>query len=863
MNWYQKTAKEVIDEWKVDVGEGLTYDRASRHLKTFGPNSLAEQKQETILNIFIRQFKSPLVYILIFAATLVLIIGESVDALVIIAVIIINSIIGTVQEGKAKRSLERLRGLTRHRALVKRDGKELLISSEEVVPGDILILHEGDRIVADCRLVVEESFKVDEAILTGEAYAVSKKIEAINKEELVVGDQKNMAFAGTSVVAGYAEAVVVATGIDSQLGKISKELAETSDLPLPLASKILKITHFLAFIVFVIVIFTLFLGLLRSIEFIEIVSAVIGLAVSVIPEGLPVAVTIVLAGGVWRMAKQKAIVRRMAAVEAMGNADALLVDKTGTITTGQMVIRHISYLGKRLEVTGEGYDPKGKINVGSKVKSEDLRKFLGLCYLSLKADLIKEEYGGWRPTGDSTETAIAVVCRKANLARDKLLKEYKIDFAKSFDSKKRYIEAAFSNSQGKWHVLIGAPEYLSKTLKLDHHLESDYQQMASEGMRVVGAVVFGPGKKKLFAHALFAIEEEIRHQVKASIEEAHKAGFKVVMMTGDFAQTAQAIAKKVGIYRDGDLVITGSEVEKMAEAELEEKTEKVTVFARITPEHKLKIVNAFKNKGHITAMTGDGVNDAPALQAANLGIGFGSGTQVAKDSSDIILVDNNFSTITDAIREGRAIYLTLKEIILYLFSTNLGEVFVIMGALILGLPLPLVAIQIIWLNFVTDGFFDLALAQDTPTKKELTSSKDVNSDNLIDKLMIQRILIMGGTMMIVVLPIFYYFSNVYSLTYARSMALLVLSVIQWFNALNVRSRTRSIMTIPINNMFLIASFIIVFILQFVVIETDIGNRIIHTEPLTFRHWVLAFAVSTSIIWIEEVRKIIVRNRAGD
>ncbi len=867
MSWYQKSASEVLGEWTVKQESGLDYDDAARRLKTFGRNELARREKETVFDIFVRQFTSPLIYILIFAALLVLVLGESVDAIVIIAVIVLNATVGTVQEGKAKQSLERLRSLTRHKALVRRDGKEVVISAEEVVPGDILVLKEGDRVTADARILTADSLKVDEAVLTGEAYAVNKKVEAISKDNLVVGDQKNMVFAGTSVVYGYCEAIVVETGIDSELGKISKELLETSDIPLPLAKKILKLTHFIAWGVFGIAFVTLIFGLAHQISFVEIVAVVIGLAVSIIPEGLPVAVTIVLARGVWRMAREKAIVRRMAAVEAMGNADTLLVDKTGTITTGQMVIKQIMFKGKMMKVSGKGYEPKGEIQYDGGVKETDFKKFLGLVYLSLKADVVKEEHGTWKPSGDLTEAAIAVLCRKANLSRKKLLSEFKTDFAKPFDAKKRYIEAAFTSGREKWHVLVGAPEFLSKKLKIDHELIKDYRILAANGLRVVGAAVYGPSKKNIlpvgkqvFGYALLAIEEEIREEVRTSVAEAKKAGFRVVMLTGDFEETARAIAERVGIFEEGDLVLTGVDVEKLSEVELLSKIKKVSVFARITPDHKLKIVELFKKDKHICAMTGDGVNDAPALQAANLGIGLGSGTQVAKDSSDIVLVDNNFSTIVDAISEGRAIYLSLKENILYLFSTGFGEVLVISGAILIGLPLPLVAVQIIWLNFVTDGFFVVALAQDSPAKKQLKSREDVNSENLVDKLMIRRIVLMGGTMLFVALPTFIAFEKMFGEIYARSMVLVILSATQWFNSLNVRSRTRSVFEIPLNNMYLTGAFVVVAILQFLAIQTSIGNRILHTKQLSFEHWILALILSTSVIWVEEIRKLAVRRR---
>ncbi|HLA03724.1 MAG TPA: cation-transporting P-type ATPase [Patescibacteria group bacterium] len=855
MNWYQKPYEDVFEELSVKPEEGLSHRQANDRLTAFGPNVLARSKKETILDIFARQFKSPLIYILILAAGFVISLGQTTDAIVILAVIILNSIIGTVQEGKARNSLERLKSLTRHKALVRRAGEENLISTEELVPGDILILHEGDRIGADARIFKAESFKVDEAVLTGEAESITKTADVINKKDLVVGDQKNMLFAGTSVVSGFCEVIVVETGFSSELGKISKSIQESSDVPLPLAQKVLKLTHFIAFAVFLIAAVTLLVGVFRGIEFREILAAVIGLSVSIVPEGLPVAVTIVLAGGVWRMAKNKAIVRQMAAVEAMGNADTLLVDKTGTITTGKMVIKKLNFMGDEVRVDGDGYTPKGTIEKLESQENGKLNKLLSLCYLSLNADVVLDEHRRWQPTGDPTEAAIAVVCKKAGLSKEKLSKEYKVDFAKPFDPQKRYIEASYVKGEENWHVVVGAVDFIAKNLKVDHHILQDYHNLAKKGYRVIGAVVFGPKKSRIFAHALFAIEEEIRPQVAKSVLAAKEAGFRVVMITGDFEETAKAIAEKVGIFEQGDLVITGKNVENFSEVQLEEKIEKASVFARITPGHKLKIVNAYKRKGYVCAMTGDGVNDAPALQAANLGISVGSGTQVAKDSADIVLVDNDFSTIVSAIGEGRAIYATLKKIILYLFSTSFGEVLVISGAVFLGLPLPLFAVQIIWLNFVTDGFFVVGLAQDPPLEKKLLHKNEVVSENLVDRKMILRMSILALAMFAATMPVFYFYQNASNLAVARTMALLILSATQWFNALNVRSKDQSIFRVPLNNRFLIASFVIVFVLQFIAIETSFGNRVLHTVDLDFGQWVLALSVSTLIIWVEEARKL--------
>lgn len=859
MYWYQRSSSDICSELEVDPEQGLTSGEAKKRFDDSGPNILASKKKEPIASIFLRQIKSPLIYILVFASLIAGFLGEVIDALVILVVILLNAFVGGIQEGRARNSLEKLRSLTRHRALVLREGREILIVSEEVVPGDIVILNEGDRVVADARIIVEENLRTDESVLTGEAYTVSKISSPIKKADLVVGDQKNMVFSGTSISSGRGIAVVIAIGFESELGKISKEILETADVPLPLIAKIKKLTRLIVLAVVIICTGVLAIGLFRGIDSLELFYAVVGLSVSIIPEGLPVAVTIVLASGVWRMAKNKAIVRQMAAVEAMGNADTLLVDKTGTITTGEMNVREIYLEGEKFEVSGQGYDPEGEV-IGPKGKVQDrLEELAGLCFLSLKASVIKEEHDGWRPVGDPTEAAIAAFCLKAGVSREELEKEYKVIYANPFDSEKRYIEAEFSKGSEKRFVFVGAPDFIARDLGVDHDLLKDTEKLTLQGRRVVALAVFSGTKdnKKLISSVLIAIDEEIREEVAEAVVQAHKAGFKVVMMTGDFPITARAIAKKVGIFRQNDKVLSAADLDKLSDEELGEALEKATVFARITPAHKLRIVKVYQKQGHICAMTGDGVNDAPALQAANLGIGLGSGTQVAKDSSDIVLTDDNFKTIVGAIAEGRLIYLTLKKVILYLFSTNIGEVLVIAVALYIGLPLPVVAVQIIWLNFVSDGFFVVALAGDK-TRSNLLSVTETKSDQLVDGLMVQRMLVMGVAMLAAALPVFSYYLVNFGLDYARTMTLVVLAVTQWFNAFNVRSRFRSILVMPLNNILLLVSLIVVSILQFLVVQTKFGNEILHTVPLAPDDWMVAILASTVVIFAEEIRKLAVR-----
>ncbi len=857
MNWYQMAPNTVLKEFKVQKEQGLTTVQVEESFRLHGPNILATKKKETIFDIFLRQFKSPLIYILILSAFLVFAIGQISDGFVILVVVVFNAFIGTFQEGRARNSLEKLKDLTKQKVIVKRAGVDTMILSDNVVPGDILVLREGDRVSADARIIKAESLKIDEAVLTGEAYPAAKYEELIDRNDLAVGDQKNMVFSGTSIVSGYAEAVVVATGMKSELGKISHGLLETASVPLPLVKKITKLTHFIAISVFAVATMIFILGLMVGIPLREIFTAVVGLSVSLIPEGLPVVVTIVLAKGVWRMAKAKAVVRQMAAVEAMGNADVLMVDKTGTITTGEMLIKELYLDDDLFHISGSGYLPEGDLSGGTSQARDKLNKILSLTYLSLKADVVFDE-GVWKPIGDPTEAAVAVLCRKAGFSKTDLSNHYQTVSSTPFDSKKRYLEAQFRDKDQVWNVYMGAPEFLSRDLKIDHHLTEKYHHLTEKGLRVVGIAVYGPKDNKLYSYALLSIAEEVRPNVSESISAAKSSGFKVVMLTGDFPKTAKAIAQSVGIYTETDQILSGADIEELTEEELARQVENVTVFARITPTHKLRIVNAFKSRGHVVAMTGDGVNDGPALQAANLGIGLGSGTQVAQDASDIVLIDNNFETIIGAIAEGRGIYLTLKKVILYLLSTSFGEALTIGIAILIGLPLPLVAAQIIWLNLITDGFLDISLAQDPP-EQGLLRVRQVGQGDLVDKLMKERIVLMGVSMFVATLPVFYFVSQTAPLSEARSLALLILSATQWLNALNVRSQNTSIFKTPIlNNRFLIGALVLEFGLQFLAIQTGIGNKLLHTSPLTPAHWLLAGTASFAIVMSEEVRKFLSR-----
>jgi len=899
LQWHSKTLPEILDALR-SREHGLTKEEATERLKEYGPNKLPEGKVDGLPVIFFRQFQSPLIYILLAASAIVFAMGEVVDGSVILAVLLFNAIVGTIQEGKAQNTLLALKKFVETKATVLREGKELIIPDNEVAPGDIIILQEGEKVSADARVIAAANLKIDEAALTGESEPAHKIADTLERSDLATAEQKNMIFKGTHILAGNGRAIVVAIGLETVIGKISKEIAAI-DTEIPLKTNIRYLSRLIIIAVASISVLLFLLGIVSGKSVKEMFTTVVSLSVSIIPEGLPIVMTLVLATGVWRMSKRNALVKKLQAVEALGQARVIAVDKTGTITKNEMVIQKVYVDGKFFEVGGVGYEPKGEIQLsGDVIDSANHPELLFAgkiaAFCANARVLFSEEEKVWRVAGDPTEAAMLVLAQKLGFHKDDLERESPFVGEIPFDYKLKYHATAHQLDGQKFLAVVGAPEiilslsqkvwrggpegsrqdgtygagkshYLSKEEKQE--LESVFLSMSREGLRVVALaenrdapeILKSEEIKLLTFVGFFGMKDALRPEVPEAMQKAASAGIRVVMITGDHKVTAQAIAKEAGIYQDGDTILTGQDIDVFSDAELSEKLARTSVFARVTPEHKLRIIKAYKARGEIVAMTGDGVNDAPSLVAADLGVAMGKiGTEVAKEASDIVLLDDNFGSIVSAVEEGRGIYKTIKKVILYLFSTSSGEALTITGALLLGYPLPLLPAQIIWLNFVTDGFLDVALAMDPKEEGLLRGNFERPKKYLVDKLMAQRILIMAIPMMIGTLFLFKgYFEN--DLAKAWTISLTTLAVFQWFNAWNCRHESKSIFQMnPFSNKFLVGATITIIFLQLLVIYNPFMQKLLRTVPLELSEWLVIIPIAASIVFVEEIRKFFYRRK---
>lgn len=893
MVWHSSTLQEIQEELKTDLRLGLTAEEANNRLRLFGPNSLPSGRTDSYAIIFLRQFQSPLIYILLLASAVVFWLGHFVDGFVILFVLFFNAVIGTAQEGKAQNTLLALKKFTEVSATIVRDGREIIVPDAHVVYGDLLLLHEGQKIAADARIVESNNLRIDEAALTGESGAIFKENKELKDSHLPIADRRNMVFKGTYVMGGMGDAIVCATGRETEIGRISAAVAEIdTEIPLKRDVRLLARIIVTAVAVFSVALFSLGIALGKSAQ--EMFMVAVSLAVSVVPEGLPVVLTIVLARGVWQMAKKNVLVKRLQAIEALGQANVLAVDKTGTITKNEMVARGI-YIpsdevlgGKFFDVSGSGYERSGKIFYDKlpikPSEHSDLSFFGKVIALGSNARVVfLEETKTWKVLGDPTEAALSILGEKLGFKKEELEKNLPLVRETPFDYKNKYHAFSHHADNHEFVTIIGAPESvtsLSDKIFIDgeekkfnqkrkDEIDSVLKYFSDTGMRIlacaykklpIGEVEKSekiPVRDMVFV-GLCALQDSIRSEVGEYVLHAKEAGMRVVMISGDHKDTSVAVARNVGIFNDGDIALTGLDLDNLTDEDLFSKLEKTTVFARVTPEHKMRIIDGYRSRKEIIAMTGDGVNDAPSLVAADLGVGMGKiGTEVAKEASDIILLDDNIGTVVDAIEEGRDIYVKIKKIILYLFSTSAGEFATIVFAIFLLYPLPLLPTQILWLNLITDGFLVVALAME-PMEKGLLKRGFKRSKYFIDKLASFRIFLMALTMALFALIMF---SGIFSedLVKARTIALTLLAVFQWFNAWNCRSEDESIFAKGTKkNIFLVLSMFIVALLQLAVIYVPFLQNIFHTKPLSVFELFIIVAVASSIVFVEEARKFLLR-----
>lgn len=886
MEPHLQTIAQLIAELKTNLQTGLSKKEVETLRATYGPNSLPEHLPKSWIAIFFSQFKSPLIYILMLAAVIIYFVeSEKKDAYIISIVLLFNAIIGTIQEGRARNIMLSLKRFIKSECFVIRDGKKLLVEDEELVPGDLILLQEGQRVPADARVIESNNLQIDQAMLTGESEPVFKTTEIV-ADESPVAERTNMIYKGTYILAGSGKAIVTTTGSATQIGTIQK-ITQDVEEEMPLKREIDRLSRWIIFFIFVLCLFLFSVGFITGKPLQELLVMLTALFVCVIPEGLPIALTLVLTRGAYQMAQQNMLVKRMQAVEGLGRTDVILVDKTGTLTRNELVVVKAGVEGILFDVTGSGYHAKGGLlrdGVIVKFPQEDQNLVtMGYAAALLNSSEIHLDAATnlFSIKGDPTEAAMFVFAQKLGLTKEQLEKEYKKLYEIPFDSRYKYHAAFFQKGTQGIAFIIGSPEvFVRASATISPGMNAQFQAMLQEGLRVVAVGVreftLGqiPGEESehlsfyqrlvqqdLTILGFFGIQDSIRPDVPALIEQARKAGLRVIMVTGDHEKTALYVAKLVGIFRSGDRAIEGPELDHLSDEELARIMDSVTVYSRTTPEQKQRIIKMFHKFGKIVAMTGDGINDVPSIVAADLGIAMGRiGTEVAKEAADLILLDDSFSSIIQGIEQGRYIFYTLRRVILYFFATNMGELLIVLFALVLDFPLPLTAAQILWLNLVTDGFLDIAIAVEPKEKGLLLSSWLKRKPKLFDASMAAKMLWMAVPMAAGSMWVFYSYYH-QDVRLARTMTLLSMAMFQWFNAWNCRSETKSVLQLGLfTNLWLVAATFFVGFLQWLLIYTPWLQTMFDTVPITLDDWGYVTGVAFSIVIVEEMRKLYVRRK---
>ncbi len=864
--WYKKSKNEILKELDVDEKNGLSSNEALRRLEKYGKNKLETKKKKTLFKQFLSQLKDVMIYILIIAAIISAFLGEISDALIILLVIIINAVIGVIQESKAEKALDALKELSTPKALVKRDGSLKEILSEDIVPGDIVIIDAGRYIPGDLRLIDTANLKIEESAFTGESVPSEKDASFLPDKEIPIGDQNNMAFMSTLATYGRGVGVVVGTGMNTEIGKIAKMIEQEENDETPLQKKLSELGKILGFLAVGICILIFIISFFQGRDLLEMFLTSISLAVAAIPEGLPAIVAIVLALGVQRMVKKNAIIRKLPAVETLGSVSIICSDKTGTLTQNKMTVTTV--------YTNDSYIKESEFNL-----NDNESKLLVDCMVLCNDATYSEK----SQTGDPTEIALLESPFKLNILKEKLEKEFKRIDEIPFDSDRKLMTTVNLVDEKKARVFTkGAldsilsicnkisvngklldftKEYKAKVLENSNIMSDKALRVLAFAYKDISKenIVLDSLEKDLVFIGMVGMIDPPRLEVKDSIKLCKSSGITPVMITGDHKNTAFAIANELGIAEDISQAITGHEIDKFKEEEFNEKIINYRVFARVSPEHKVKIVKAFKSHGNIVSMTGDGVNDAPSLKAADIGVAMGiTGTDVSKGASDMILTDDNFSTIVSAVEEGRKIYLNIKKSIVFLLSCNLGEILTLFTAILLNWNSPLQPIHILWVNLITDSFPALALGVDK-TKEDVMNNPPRNPKESIfvksDKiqLIINGVLIGGITLFAFKLG-----ERLYpdSLIHAQTMAFVVLSVSQLFLSLSLRSNTKSAFSLGLfSNKYLVYSILLGIFLQVIIISISFIANIFKVTPLLLYDWIVVILVSLIPFAINEILKL--------
>jgi Ca2+-transporting ATPase len=879
--WHTLTIESSFGQSQSQPG-GLTGDEVQKRLAQFGPNELQAARRISPWEILLEQFKNVLILILLGATAISLFLGHGVESIVIAVIVLFAVGLGFVQEYRAERAIEALKQMAAPTAAVLRDGVEVKIPARDLVPGDVIILHTGDRVPADGRLLEAVNLQVEEAALTGESVPVEKHVRALENEDLAIGDRKNMVYAGTAVTYGRGRALVAATAMQTEFGKIAKMLQDVESGRTPLQQNLDKVGTALARAAFVVVAIIVALGLFRGQPFIEMLIFGIALAVAVVPEALPAVVTISLAIGVQKMVKRNALIRRLPAVETLGSTSVICSDKTGTLTKDEMTVRRLYCADEMFSVSGAGYAPEGGFSVNGGTPSEPttaLRQMLVAGTLASDTSMIQLSGGGWDIKGDPTEGALVVAAAKAGMQKEDLDAKYPRVHEIPFSSETKRMTTVHE-SEGKLVAYAkGAPEVIldgcgfvwtaEGVAPLDkprrEKILGQAQTLAGEALRVLGIaskpdVTLETAERGMTFLGLAGMIDPPRPEAKAAIALCADAGIRPVMITGDHPVTAQAVARELGLLHNGSRVVTGAELEEMSDEQLQKEVEHISVYARVSPSHKLRVVTAWQARGHIAAMTGDGVNDAPALKKADIGIAMGiTGTDVTKEAAAMTLTDDNFASIVAAVEEGRGVFGNIKKYLMYLLSSNIGEIGLMAGSALLGLPLPLTAVQILYVNLATDGLPALALSVDPP-EKDLMKRKPRNPRTGIFTRPVVTLMVMGGIWSTFVnLGIFTWALNSgRTLEEAMTMTFVSLVLIQFFKAYNFRSDRHSVLNKPFENKWLNLSVGWEMLLLILIVYAPFLHEAFSTYSLPLVDWLIIGGLAVTIVPVLELVKWMVR-----
>lgn len=863
--WQTLRKEEVLRKLNTDEKQGLTEKEVQERQEKYGKNKLQEKKKESFIVKFIKQFNDFMIIILIIASIISAVVskmqGENdyVDSIIIIGIVVFNALMGVIQEAKAEKSIEALKQMTPQLAKTIRNGKTVEVNAEELVKGDIIILDAGNFVPADCRILESHNLKIEESSLTGETQGAEKDADVICSKNAPLGDMKNMAFMASITVNGHGKAVVTDTGMNTKVGQIANMIIEDEAPQTPLQKKLGEVGKILGLACLAICVIIFVMGLIKHIEPVEMFMTSVGLAVAAIPEGLPAIVTIMLSIGVTKMAKKNSIIRKLPAVETLGSSSVICSDKTGTLTQNKMKVVD--------------------------VRSQNKKFIIELATLCTDCD-INVESGVPQVTGEPTEKAIVEECINMGTVKNKLENFMPRINEIPFDSNRKMMTTIHKIGNKYRIITKGAPDvllqkctkqvdlitdkqnqYNIKIKSLENlKIQSDNRQMAQKALRVI-AVAYKdvdtlPSKidsqnieNNLTFVGLIGMIDPPREGVKEAVQVCKNSGIKTVMITGDHLETAKAIAKDLGILEHKDMAITGQELDKMSQNQLEKKIRDYSVFARVTPEHKVRIVKAWQKNGAVVAMTGDGVNDSPALKNADIGIAMGkNGTDVAKNAADIILTDDNFVTIVEAVKQGRNIYDNIKKAIHFLIATNIGEIVTIFMGLVLGLKSPLLAIQLLWINLVTDSLPAIALGLEKPEKdimqrKPVDSKKGIFADGLWNKIIVEGIMI--GVLTLVAFSIG---NKYYGLEAGRTMAFLSIGFLELIHSFNVKNEKSIFEAGLFENKYLVGSFVLGIFIQAIVVVVPTFAKVFEVVPLNLTQWIITVAISILPVPVIELQK---------